>query len=107
MDPATQKEGQYADWPIEINQSDNFGHTSGFQLATIRVTGLDSPVLKIYDESSGELISAVRMTEQGATPRVPKAGKYTARIGNPDANIWKELTLVTTDQPREVNVSFG
>lgn len=106
-DPETQKEGQYADWPIEINQSDNFGYTSGFQLATIQVTGLDLPVLKIYDASSGELISAIRMTEQGVTPRVPKAGKYTARIGNPDANIWKELTLVTTDQPREVNVSFG
>ena len=107
MDPETQQEGQYADWPIEINQWDNFAHSSPYSLPTLQVTGMNLPVVNIYDNTSNELISSVRITPREYTPKVPEAGSYKVVIGDPDSDRWKELTMSTDEKGDLRKIAFG
>jgi len=103
MDPATEQEGQYSDWPIQINQTDNFANSSPHQLPTIQVNGIDKPVCKIYSEN-GDLVSTNRWPSPNMQPKVLNAGTYTLKIGDPDINKWKEVQVSTSNQSNSVTV---
>ncbi|WP_236977313.1 alkaline phosphatase D family protein [Membranihabitans maritimus] len=106
MDPETQKEGQYADWPIEIRQTDNFAYTSPFRLPRIQVLGMDRPVVKLFDNTGGELVSIIRINQSGFVPKVMEKGVYKVVVGDPDTNRWKELVVDTEGDQKEISIDF-
>jgi phosphodiesterase/alkaline phosphatase D-like protein len=52
---------QFPDWPITINQADNDGRTPTGYLPVIDSLSEKSPVVSVYDETTEELIYALRI----------------------------------------------
>ncbi|MBY5958473.1 alkaline phosphatase D family protein [Membranicola marinus] len=96
-DPAKGNQGQYDDWPFEINQLDNFGFSSRISLPPVEVTGLDNPVVMVYDKAGEELVSAIRVPESRLPYQasVLAAGEYVVKVGEPDRDLWKEQKVST------------
>lgn len=96
-DPAKGNQGQYDDWPFEINQFDNFGFSSKHTLPPIEIVGLDNPVVMVYEKNGKELVSALRVP----TSRLPyqtkvlKEGQYLVKVGEPDQDRWKTMEAST------------
>jgi hypothetical protein len=89
-DPATG--GQYDGWPVTIAQTDNDGRVPAGWLPEIVVRGLDDPVVRVIDETSGELVSAIRIAGRRYRPAVFILGTYTVEVGCPDRGAWRRLT---------------
>jgi hypothetical protein len=89
-DPASKP---YPGWPITIAQADNDGRRAAAYLPTLRVRGLDDPVVQIVAESNGEIVYTLRIKGHEFRPKVFHAGIYTIRVGDQDQR-WKEFTGV-------------
>jgi alkaline phosphatase D len=51
---------QFPDWPVTINQTDNDGRTPTGFLPVIDTLSEKTPVVSVYDESTGELVYSMR-----------------------------------------------
>jgi hypothetical protein len=85
---------QYEGWPVTIDQSDNDGRTPTGWLPELRVSGLDDPVVRVYDEPSGELVYALRVRGSVFQPRVYGPGPFKVEVGCPDREQWKTFEHV-------------
>jgi len=83
-DPATE---QYPGWPKTIDQLDNYGRKAAACLPTIKVAGMEDPVLQVIDESGGEIVYALRIKGQEFRPKVFSKGKYTVKVGEQGARM--------------------
>jgi len=72
---------QYPGWPKTISQFDNYGREAVGYLPTIKVTGLEDPVVQVIDEKNDEIVYTVRIDGTEFRPMVFHEGKYTVRIG--------------------------
>ena len=72
---------QYADWPITIDQTDNYAREAKAWLPTIEVSGMENPVVQVVDEAVGEVIYTLRILGTNFSPKVFKPGKYTLKVG--------------------------
>ena len=72
---------QYPDWPITIDQIDNYGRKAKAWLPTVEVSGMDNPVVQVVDESGGEVVYTLRILGKRFVPKVFKPGKYTLHVG--------------------------
>ncbi|MFG0329565.1 MAG: alkaline phosphatase D family protein [Phycisphaerales bacterium] len=100
---------QYKGWPIVIRPFDNDGREPIGILAPLEVTGLDDPVLLVFDEHSDELEYALRLEGGRIDPPAYGRGPYRIRIGDPDADRWREidgLTPLTPPFPDPIRVDF-
>lgn len=96
-DPA--KDGkQYPGWPITITQADNYGRKAFGYLPTINVKGMTDAVVQVIDEQSSEIVYTVRIDGRSFAPKVFADGKYTVKVGEPDAG---KVTTVTGLEPTE------
>jgi hypothetical protein len=94
-DPKTQFPG----WPVVIDQFDNYGRKPAAHLPTLRVMGLDNPVVQVADERTGEIVYTLRISGRTWQPMVFAPGKYTLRVGDPEKQRWKEVrSLVASEQ---------
>ncbi len=62
--------GQYADWPVELAQTDNDGRAPTGYLPVIDTNWRKDAVVRIYDESSGELVYSMRVRGNRFRPPV-------------------------------------
>jgi len=89
---------QYAGWPKTISQLDNYGRAAVAWLPTVKVRGMDDPVVQVIDEGSGEIVYTLRIKGREFRPRVFHKGAYTLRVGEPPDRM-KEIRAVEALDP--------
>lgn len=72
---------QYPGWPRTITQQDNYGRDAVAYLPTLSISGVENPLLKVIDESTGEWVYALRIKGNSFQPKVFKKGSYTIEVG--------------------------
>ena len=105
-DPKNGDSEQYKGWPITISQFDNFAQNSQISLPTIKVTGLNNPVVQIIDEENNTTVAALRILGSTFTPKVLKQGNYTVRVSEPDQNLIKEIKSISTIKGKHSEINF-
>jgi hypothetical protein len=99
----------YAGWPRTINQRDNYGRKVVGHLPAFRVKGLDSFVVKVSHQQTGELVYAMRIKGNAFKPFVFEQGQYAVTIAAPDRagddNVWTftNLGVGEYDTPIEID----
>ncbi|MBE9510057.1 MAG: alkaline phosphatase D family protein [Bacteroidetes bacterium] len=109
VDPSKPDARQYNDWPIIINQLDNFGKEAVAYIPEIVVEGITNPVIQIIDETNKGIVYTLRINGNTFRPKVFREGKYTIKIGDPDKNmekILKEVASVSKDSEKQITVEF-
>ncbi|MBN2091193.1 alkaline phosphatase D family protein [candidate division KSB1 bacterium] len=91
VDPVKPSAAQYAGWPIQFNQLDNYGRKAIAYLPTIKVTGLENPVVQLIDKATNEIVYALRINGTEFKPKVFTRSTYELRIGEPDSNNFQIL----------------
>jgi hypothetical protein len=80
-DPTDPNGQQFEGWPKTIDKLDNYARKAKAYLPTLRVSGMDNPVVQIIDESDGQIVYTVRIVGRSFRPKVFAEGTYTIRIG--------------------------
>jgi hypothetical protein len=76
------KKAQFPDWPVVIDQQDNYARKAVAWLPELNVVGLTDPVVQVIEESTGELVYALRIQGTSFRPKVFAEGRYTIHIGD-------------------------
>jgi hypothetical protein len=87
----TKPGSQMETWPVTVQQRDNYARPPAAHLPEVRVRGLKNPVLQVFDEASGELVYALRISGSAFRPHVFAPGKYRIVVGDQDANRMQRL----------------
>jgi hypothetical protein len=98
-DPSDADAKQYPGWPIRFNQSDNYGRKVYGYLPTLKVAGMQEPVVSVVNQAGGEVVYTIRMKGAEFRPRVFAAGLYTVKVGEPGTKKMRtiENVEVSTD----------
>jgi len=94
-DPAAR---QYPGWPKTIRQLDNYGRKAAAYLPTLKIRGMDDPVVQVIDESNGEIVYTLRINGNEFRPKVFSSGTYTVRVGD-QPHAMRELTGIQALPP--------
>ncbi|QNN24954.1 twin-arginine translocation pathway signal [Planctomycetales bacterium ZRK34] len=78
---------QYPGFPHTIKQTDNLGLSITGRLPKIKYDAIANPVLKVYT-ADGDLVYAIRLTENEVEPWVYADGEYTVKLGDPEKDQW-------------------
>lgn len=78
----------FAGFPLTIQQRENYGRRPFGHLPEVSFDGVKDAVVQVYDQANGELVYALRLQGARVVPWVFAAGKYTVKIGDPDAKTW-------------------
>ena len=70
-DPASQDAKEYPGWPITVNQMDNYSKKAYGWLPTV-ISSMNGPVIKVYNQKTGELVYAVRIKAKPSIRRFTK-----------------------------------
>ncbi len=96
----------YEGWPVRLNQMDNYGKATG-NLPELQISGLENPVVQVYDETAKEILYTVRISGTSFSPKVfDNSHSYSLKVGPSSDKLrdgWQGLT-VTAKGP--LNVSF-
>lgn len=94
-------------WPVTLSVDQQYAREAFGYLPTIQVEGVSSYVVKLYDESTNELIYARRVYTDRYQPKVFKAGKYRLEVGDNDqVKVFKGLEIVPEDSKAIKQVRF-
>ncbi|MEX2232888.1 MAG: alkaline phosphatase D family protein [Cyclobacteriaceae bacterium] len=91
-DPQKTPGGQYQGWPITVSQQENYGRKGIGYLPTLRIQGAKNPVLKVVNESNGEVEYTLRINGNTFQPKVFSASSYTVKINDPEKGKEKIIT---------------
>ena len=91
---------QYPGWPQTIHQLDNYGRKAAAYLPTLKIDGMDDPVVQIVDEKTGEIVYTLRINGTEFRPKVFHDGTYTIRVGD-QAQRNREIHGVKSLPPEE------
>ena len=109
VDPSKPDAKQYNDWPVKINQLDNFGKEAIAYLPEIVVEGITNPVIQVIDETNKEIVYTLRINGNTFQPKVFREGKYTIKVSDPDKNMEKVLkgvASVSKDSEKQITVEY-
>ena len=95
--------GQFPGWPVTVSQLDNFGRAAVAHLPTLQIQGVPAPVIRVADESTGEVIYTLRAAEPRFRPFVFAPGQYRVTVSDLEAGRSKELRGLVA---REDNVQI-
>jgi alkaline phosphatase D len=108
VDPSQPRAEQYLGWPISFHQLDNgLAHPDAY-LPTLRVKGLDDPVVQVIDEANREVVYTLRASGSSFRPPVREAGVYTVKVGElgtPRVKVIEHLTA-RPDCDEVVDIEF-
>jgi alkaline phosphatase D len=90
-DPAAGDE-PYPGWPVEFDQLQGYGRTPAGWLPELRISGAEEPVVRIVDESSGEVVYTLRIQGDTFVAPVFAPGSYTAHVGEPGTDRWTAVS---------------
>ncbi|MBS0010192.1 MAG: hypothetical protein KFF49_02200 [Bacteroidales bacterium] len=88
-------------WPVSFNQLDNYGRQALAWLPEVISTGIENPVIRIYQERTGELVYALRINGRSFQPKVFYYGTYTIEIGEPDTDTWQKFEGINATSFKE------
>lgn len=74
-------QAQFPGWPLTFSMDSNDGRKPVGNLPELTFDDLPNPVVQVIDQSSGEIVSTVRVRGASYRPPVYAAGKYTVKIG--------------------------
>jgi len=100
---------QYADWPLTINQVDNYNRVAAAFLPEILITGIQEPLIQIISDNSNEIVYTLRLNSNSIKPGVFAAGYYSILIGEPGTENMKRFNHIHTigrNAQKKINVSF-
>jgi len=87
-----QSGGQFSDWPQTYRQTDNDGRAPTGFLPVIDTHWREKPVVRVFDETTGELVYAMRVRGSRFRPPVYDNGKtYRVEIAYGDAPVSETL----------------
>jgi hypothetical protein len=102
-DPATR---QYTGWPKTVKQTDNYGRQAAGYLPTLNITGQQSPVVQVVDESNGEVVHTLRILGTSYRPKVFKPGTYIIHVGEGNVVTFKGIESLPADQKKTIDVKL-
>ncbi|MEQ8790976.1 MAG: alkaline phosphatase D family protein [Pirellulaceae bacterium] len=98
---------QFAGWPVVVDMLENYGRKAAAHLPTLRIAGLESPVVQVVNEKTKEVEYTLRLTGDAFRPHVFDAdAAYTLHIGDPDTGDRKTLKGVRASQDETIDVTF-
>jgi len=100
-DPSKPGAKPYPGWPVIVTQDQNYGRKAVAYLPTLEVNGMTDPVVQIVDEADGEVVYTLRIEGRTFRPKVFKEGRYTIKVGEPDAGRTKTFTGVNAIAPED------
>jgi len=98
---------QFPGWPHTVPMNAE-GRTPTAHLPEISIEGADSAVLKVADQTSGEVLYSRRIPATGFRPPVFSKSSFTLRIGKnrPDAATFTEIQPEPTGSTRKIAVKL-
>ncbi|MCQ0110496.1 alkaline phosphatase D family protein [Zhouia amylolytica] len=105
VDVAVNRDQQFAGWPIEVTQEDNFGKKAVAWLPEINVENANKPLLKIYNESD-VLVYALRLKENSFKPKVFAEGKYKIVVEETATGVEKVLDKVKAKEKQRKSITL-
>lgn len=100
VDPSAANAKQYPGWPITINQMDNYNREAFAWLPKLEVENLQNPVIRVFSESDGRLVYALRISGSSFEPRVFESGTYRIEVGDPDSGKQKVFPGLKPEKER-------
>ncbi len=84
---------QFPGWPVTIKMNENDGREVVGYLPELRFENVESPVVQVIEDASGEVIYTVRTQGKSFRPPVYQGGTYTVKVGKdkPDASVLENL----------------
>jgi hypothetical protein len=83
---------QFEGWPVTIDVLENYARKPAAHLPTLTISGVKNPVVQVIEETTGELVYALRVEGRSFRPHVFAHGKYTVKVGEPETGKLKTLT---------------
>lgn len=80
VDPERNPEGQYEGWPIQINQSSNYGRKALGYLSKLRFENVKYPLVSIRNENTNELEYNLRVNSDYFEPKVFSEDIFTITV---------------------------
>jgi hypothetical protein len=74
-------DGQFAGWPITVKMADNDGRPAVGWLPELKFEGSENPVVQTIEETTGEIVSTIRIQGTSYQPAVHAPGTYTVKAG--------------------------
>jgi hypothetical protein len=96
---------QFADWPQTFRQTDNDGRVPTGYLPLIDTHWQPNPVVRVFDESTGELVNSLRI--RGTRYRPPvynNSGTYRVEIAYDDATLSETRNGQTASPPGSASI---
>jgi phosphodiesterase/alkaline phosphatase D-like protein len=94
---------QFPGWPVTVKMLDNFRGRPAAWLPQLRIHGVSQPVVTVIDESHGEVVYSLRLTQSTWQPHVFQLGTYTLQVSNPESKRIHTFTgLVARSKPAGV-----
>ncbi len=93
---------QYEGWPITIDQLDNYGREAIAYLPTIKVTGIEDPIVQVIYEPDERVVYTLRIKGTSFQPKVFKDGLYTIKVGERSDRM-KRLSGIDAQESSENN----
>jgi hypothetical protein len=104
VDVAKPKPGdQFPGWPKTIKLEDNYGREPVAHLPTLKISGIDRPVVQVINEQSGEIEYTLRIGSKEFRPKVFANVPHTVIVGEPSEN---RVTRITNLKPAN-DVTLG
>lgn len=89
---------QYPGWPITVDYRDNDGRKPTGWLPELVFPKDERPVVRVIEESSGEVLYTVRTASNRFRPPVYSTGKHTVKIGRDRTDLKTREGLVPEDR---------
>jgi alkaline phosphatase D len=82
-------------------------HAAGY-LPTLRVEGMENPVVQVVSEAGGEILYTLRIQGREFTPAVFEGGSYSIGVGEPGTDRWQIFLGmgVSPEIDRTLDVTF-
>jgi len=107
VDVTQEGAGQYPGWPITISQEDNYGRAPLAYLPTLKISGMEDPVVQVIDEYLGSVVYTIRIKGNTWRPKVFRDASYTIKIGEGDSiRTLKGVKSYDADQQEVLEVEF-
>jgi len=99
---------QYPGWPVTIDQLDNYARKAVAYLPTLKVSGMEDPVVQVIEQGSGEIVYTLRIKGREFRPKVFAKGRYTIKVGDQGDRVReiKDIEALEPDQTAEIAISF-
>lgn len=104
VNPVENPAGQFAGWPIQITEADNYGRKASAYLDKFRFQGVESPLVSVFEEASGELQYNLRPVGGLFQPKVFSSATHRVEVKNLQTGETKTFPKLTPNPKNEKEI---